>query len=89
MDFEWDEAKRLANLAKHALDFRDAPLVLDDAHLVAPARPGAEEPRWLMIGRLEGRHVCIVVTRRADAIRVISMRRARDDERERYHAVFG
>ena len=24
MDFEWDESKRLANVAKHGIDFSDA-----------------------------------------------------------------
>jgi hypothetical protein len=27
MIFEWDEAKRLANLRKHAIDFADLPTV--------------------------------------------------------------
>jgi uncharacterized DUF497 family protein len=55
MDFEGDEAKRLVNIDKHALDFRDAPLAFDDRHLIAPARDTTQEHRWLMIGRLDGR----------------------------------
>ena len=89
MEFEWDEAKRLANIEKHAVDFRDVPLAFDDAHLVAPARETTHEHRWLMIGRLDGRCVVIIFTRRDGAVRVISMRRARDDERKRYEALFG
>jgi len=29
MGFEWDEAKRLANLDKHGIDFIDIPEVFD------------------------------------------------------------
>jgi len=29
MEFEWDEAKRLANLRKHGIDFIDVPAVFD------------------------------------------------------------
>ncbi|MBW4670447.1 MAG: BrnT family toxin [Cyanomargarita calcarea GSE-NOS-MK-12-04C] len=29
MEFEWDEAKRLANLCKHGIDFIDVPGVFD------------------------------------------------------------
>ena len=29
MNYEWDEAKRLSNIAKHGLDFVDAPLVYE------------------------------------------------------------
>lgn len=89
MEFEWDEAKRLANIDKHGLDFLDAPFVFEEAHLIAPARPTGEEQRWLLIGRLDGRYVSIVFTRRGSAIRVISMRRARDEERKRHQAILG
>jgi len=36
--FEWDENKRLSNLAKHGLDFVDAVVVFSDQHLIAAAR---------------------------------------------------
>jgi uncharacterized DUF497 family protein len=89
MEFESDAAKRLANIDKHGLDFRDAPLPFEDAHLVAPARSSGDESRWLLIGRLEGLHGGIVFTRRGGAIRVTLMRKARDDERRRHQAIFG
>ena len=89
MHFEWDEAKRLANIDKHGLDFRDALFAFEDPHLIAEARPMGMEHRWLLVGRLDGRHVSIIFTRRGDAIRVISMRRSRNEERKRYEAVFG
>ncbi|WP_315791195.1 BrnT family toxin [Fischerella sp. JS2] len=29
MEYKWDEAKRLANLRKHGIDFTDVPAVFD------------------------------------------------------------
>lgn len=46
MEIEWDERKRLANIAKHRLDFEDAVLVLDsDKVLRLLTRPAGEEVR--------------------------------------------
>jgi hypothetical protein len=89
MDFEWDEAKRLANLTKHGLDFLDAEAVLDGPHVLDEARSIGDEIRRMAIGILEGRHVTIIFTERHGAIRVISLRKARRRERERHQAIFG
>ena len=89
MQFEWDEAKRLANLAKHKLDFRDAEALFDHLHLIAPARVVTGETRWLAIGRIGAAFVTVVLTRRGNAVRVISMRRARHEEQVRYRALHG
>ncbi len=32
MEFEWDKNKRLANLAKHDIDFLEADLFFDNPH---------------------------------------------------------
>ncbi|MCU0890105.1 MAG: BrnT family toxin [Rubritepida sp.] len=89
MDFEWDEAKRLANLTKHGLDFLDAEAVLDGPHVLDEARSIGDEIRRMATGILEGRHVTIIFTERHGAIRVISLRKARRRERERHQAIFG
>jgi uncharacterized DUF497 family protein len=82
MEIEWDERKRLANIAKHRLDFEDVVLVLDsDKVLRLLARPAGEEVRYRAIGYVRGIPVAVIYTERGTAIRVISMRRARDDER--------
>ena len=44
-----------------------------------PARTTGE-PRWLVIGRMGGKHWSAVVTFREDRVRIISVRRARDEE---------
>ncbi|GIK34944.1 MAG: hypothetical protein AMXMBFR45_07910 [Gammaproteobacteria bacterium] len=47
--------------------------------LEIPART-EDEPRWLVIGRIDAKHWSAVVTSRGGAIRIISVRRSRDDE---------
>ena len=43
-----------------------------------------DEPRFIVIGRIGGRHWSAVCTRRGERIRIISIRRARREEIERY-----
>ena len=52
MIFEWDESKRMANIAKHGLDFLDADLLFEGAFLRAPARMAGDEVREMCIGRI-------------------------------------
>ncbi len=80
MAFEFDPRKSAANLAKHGIDFVDAQRLWEDPDLLEiPARTD-DEPRWLIIGRIEAKLWSAVVTSRGDAIRIISVRRSREDE---------
>jgi hypothetical protein len=84
MTFEFDPAKSDANLRKHGIDFLEAQsLWLDPALLEIPART-TDEPRFLVIARLRGRHWSAVITYRREAIRLISVRRSRLDEVQLY-----
>jgi hypothetical protein len=47
--------------------------------LEAPAKTEGE-PRFLSIGKIEGKHWAAVWTPRGDAVRIISVRRARKEE---------
>ncbi len=89
MRFEWDEAKRRANIEKHRLDFRDAQALLDGRAVVTVPSERNDERRYLTTGNLNGRSVTVVWTRRSTAIRLISARSARDGERRAYRAVHG
>ena len=51
----------------------------DDGLVDAPIQLEGE-PRFLVIGRLEGKHWTAVCTRRGEAVRIISVRRARKTE---------
>jgi uncharacterized DUF497 family protein len=39
--FEWDDAKRLANIAEHDIDFRLATTIFAGDPLILPDRPNA------------------------------------------------
>ena len=80
MGFEFDPAKSAENKRKHGIDFELAiALWNDDALLEIPARV-VDEPRWLVIGKLMDKHWSAVITRRGENIRLISVRRSRDEE---------
>jgi uncharacterized DUF497 family protein len=84
MDFEFDPSKSDANLLKHGIDFLAAQaLWRDPALLEIPARTSSES-RFLVIGRLRGRHWSAVITYRLQTIRLISVRRSRPDEVQLY-----
>ena len=80
MEFEFDPDKSKANQQKHGIDFIEAQALWQDPMRVeVPART-VDEPRWLVIGRIGGKHWSAVVTYRLQRIRVISARRSRDEE---------
>lgn len=86
MEFEFDPAKSAANSAKHGISFEDAAALFEDERLlVVPARTMDEE-RFLAIGMLGDKHWSAIFTRRLDRIRLISVRRARDEERNAYES---
>lgn len=84
--FEFDQAKSDGNRAKHGIDFDEAQaLWLDEQKVMLPtARVRPEEQRWLVVGRIGDPIWTAVVTGRGEAIRIISVRRARKDEAEAY-----
>lgn len=82
--FGFDTKKSQANLIKHGIDFVQAQRLWDDPELLEiPART-EDEPRFLLIGKIEGRHWSAIVTYREDDIRIISVRRSRKEEIELY-----
>lgn len=84
--FEYDEAKSLANLAKHGIDFNEAQWLWDDpAMLEIPART-EDEPRSLVIGRINEKLWSAVISYRESAIGIISVRRSRAEERALYES---
>lgn len=85
MRLEYDEDKRDRTLAARALDFADAGRLFDGLHFSrVDDRRNYGETRIVSTGILDGMVVVIVWTQRADARRIISMRKADGDERGRY-----
>lgn len=84
MDFEFDRAKSAANLTKHGIDFVHAQALWSDPdRLEIPAR-SRDEPRTQVIGRIDDVVWSAFVTMRGDRIRIVSVRRARDEEKAAY-----
>ena len=84
MEFEFDPSKSEGNKQKHGIDFVEAQaLWLDLDRIEIPART-VDEPRTLVIGRIQDQYWSAVVTSREDRIRIISVRRSRTEEVEIY-----
>lgn len=84
MEFEYDPEKSKANRAKHGIDFEDAQeLWADDDRLVIPARSETES-RWAMLARHGARVWAAFYTLRDGRVRLISVRRARPNEKATY-----
>jgi uncharacterized DUF497 family protein len=86
MEFEWDEAKRLSNLAQHGVDFRNAIVIFDGFVIEAnDVRNDYGETRIRAIGRTEDdEYYLVVYTWRGGKRRLISAWRVGDDGRRRY-----
>ena len=84
--YEWDEAKRLANLSEHKLDFEDAWRVYEATDKVTYQSLYLHEERWIDLAEVEGVVLLLVYTMRGETVRCISFRRARRGrERRIYH----
>lgn len=85
MDFEYDPEKSKSNKPKHGLDFETAQMLWQDCdRLVFPAQ-SESEPRWALLGLLDEKVWVAFYTIRGSAIRLISGRRARHNEEQKYH----
>jgi hypothetical protein len=87
MEFEWDEEKAAANLAKHEVSFDEAKTVFDDPLYVDFYDPDHSfaEHRYIIIGESQQERLLIIsYTERDDVIRLISAREVTRSERETY-----
>lgn len=78
--FEFDEIKSQANLLKHGIDFIGAQALWNDPRLLEIPAKTEDEPRFLIIGLINGKHWSAVITYRGTNIRLISVRRSRTEE---------
>jgi uncharacterized protein len=86
MKFEFDPTKSLSNKAKHGVDFTQAQSLWDDENgLVFPVSFQGER-RFLLTAVFNEKHGSAIFALRGDAIRIISVRRARPDEVNRYES---
>ena len=84
--FIWDEVKRLSNLRKHGLDFRDAHLVYNNPDKCTYDASRDDEYRLMDVALaiLRGRLLTLVYMEIEDDVRVISFRNASREERKVY-----
>lgn len=86
MEFEWDDAKEKANIAKHGVSFALASRIFEGATLTrVDDRFDYGEEREVSIGMAAGAAILVVVhTDRQGRTRIISARAATRMERKRY-----
>jgi len=70
-------------------DFLDGCRLFDGRPICTAPSPRGGEQRWISIGELDGEMIAIVWTWRGAAIRIITMRKTRDEEKRRYGALYG
>jgi uncharacterized DUF497 family protein len=84
MTFEFDSEKSAANKLKHGIDFREAQVLWDDLDYIQIPAITADEPRFLVVGKIDGKHWSGVITHRGECVRIISVRRSRKEEVDIY-----
>ncbi|MBE9170968.1 BrnT family toxin [Pleurocapsales cyanobacterium LEGE 06147] len=86
MECEWDDAKNEKNLKKHGIDFRFVQELFTGVFISkVDNRKDYGEKRLLALGTLGNFILLVVYTIRGDKIRIISARRANEEERRVYY----
>ena len=84
MEFEFDARKSRSNKKKHGIDFVEAQRPWNDPDMIViPART-TDEPRFLIVGKNEDLYWSGIITHRGDRVRIIWVRRSRNEEGELY-----
>jgi hypothetical protein len=87
LKFEWNETKARSNWRRHGVSFELATSIFKDPFAIERLddRLDYGEPRFVVLGMAEGQALLFVAyTEREDRIRIISARRATQDEEEDY-----
>ena len=85
--FEWDPQKAARNIAKHGVPFEEAATAFGDplGRIESDPRHSVDEERFVLLGlSRRQRLLAVMFAERAEAIRVISARRATRRERRNY-----
>ena len=88
MHFEWDEVKRLSNIAKHGIDFIVAASLLEGIDTVKFQTDYKNEPRFMTISKIDDLYITIIWTKIKNAIRIISARRSRYAEKRKHQEIY-
>lgn len=87
MVYEWDESKNQINYKKHNVTFQEAARIFRGPVITArDLRKDYGESRFISIGAVSGVVILVVAhTDRMGVTRIISARRANEDERRTYY----
>jgi len=86
MEFEFDPQKSESNKQKHGIDFYEAQELWDDPDFIEIPVKTSDEARFLVIGKILGKHWSGIITYRTEKIRIISVRRSRKEEVDIYES---
>lgn len=79
IQFEYDDVKSEANLAKHGIDFDAAQEIWEGFHIRVAAKR-KDEKRFAVVGIAQRRYWTAITTYRGFVVRIISVRRATSKE---------
>jgi len=84
MEFEFDPSKSDSNKKKHGIDFHESQAIWNDPDFIEIPVKVSDEPRFLVVGKISGKHWSGVITYRGEKIRIVSVRRSRKEEVDIY-----
>lgn len=82
VEFEYVPRKSKANLSKHGISFVQSQKLWTQGKTVTfnSNNAGSDESRQITIGKIDGKYYSAITTQRAGRTRIISVRRARQEE---------
>ncbi len=86
MEFEFDINKSKTNRKKHGIDFVESQALWQDPHLIEVPTKTSDEPRLLVVGKISGKYWSAIIAYRGENIRIISVRRSRQEEVDIYES---
>lgn len=87
MRFEWDDAKHAKTLRERGIGFDDGARIFAGPVVIwQDTRRDYGEDRFRAVGETEGDFLHVVFTRRGEAVRIISVRRANRQEAQAWRS---
>ena len=84
MEFEYDEKKSLSNEIKHGINFIEAQKLFNNSSSIYYEKTVDNEERFSIINYLDKKCFVAIFTIRKEKIRIISVRRCRKNEKQRF-----
>ena len=86
MNFEFDKNKSTTNKQKHGIDFVEAQKLWDDPERLEIPTKNLDEPRFVLIAKIDDKCWSAIFTYRNENVRLISVRRSRKSEKSFYES---